>query len=199
MVGYSPPAAAGALVVFGLICFLIVYALSLAINKFDTCHQGVATVDGGDHSEEDLQWRKDYLSTILTIGIAVPGTLLARYALTKLTGPRMSALPLFSIAIGIMASIGCFWGTQIIKTQPVEESETCAATRAGQHTKGILWSGFAAGIVMALFGIFALITVYRTKGNLSGLINYSKYTPVPTPSIGDSARSTTAASGALTK
>jgi hypothetical protein len=147
----------------------------------------VATVEGGDHSEEDLQWRKDYLSTILTIGIAVPGTLLARYALTKLTGPRMSALPLFAIAMGIMSSIGCWWATQIIKTQPVEESESCAASRVGTHTERIVWVGFTAGIFMALFGIFALYKVYSTKGNLSGLINYSKYVPAPTKPITQSA------------
>lgn len=151
------------LFLFALSCVLVVYALSLAINKFDTCHQGVATVEGGDHSEEDLQWRKDFLTTVLTIGITVPATLFARYIFSTFAPAKVSALPLFSIAIGIMASIGCFWGTQIIKTQPVEESESCAASRVGKQTKGILWAGFTAGIVMAVIGLGVIGFAYKNN------------------------------------
>lgn len=95
------------------ICF--VYVMSLGIGKFDSCHKG----------DVELQKKKDYITTILTIAIIVPATLFGQKIFDSMTGETMSSLPMFYVALGVLSFVGSYFTFQIV----TKEKTTLEAQR----------------------------------------------------------------------
>ncbi len=101
---YSPKPDTVQTIVFVTFAICFVYIMSIGISKFESCHKGDA----------ELQKKKDYITTILTIAIIVPATLFGQRVFDSLTGEYTSALPMFFVALGVLSFVGSYFTFEIV-------------------------------------------------------------------------------------
>lgn len=101
---YSPKPDTIQTIVFATFAICFVYVMSLGIGKFESCHKGDA----------ELQKKKDYITTILTIAIIVPATLFGQRVFDSLTGEYTSSLPMFFVALGLLSFVGSYFTFEIV-------------------------------------------------------------------------------------
>ena len=113
---YSPKPDTIQTIIFVAFAICFVYIMSIGISKFESCHKGDA----------ELQKKKDYITTILTIAIIVPATLFGQRVFDSLTGEYTSALPMFFVALGVLSFVGSYFTFEIVtkeKTGMVSQTE----------------------------------------------------------------------------
>jgi len=101
---YSPKPDTIQTIIFVAFAICFVYIMSIGISKFESCHKGDA----------ELQKKKDYITTILTIAIIVPATLFGQRVFDSLTGEYTSALPMFFVALGVLSFVGSYFTFEIV-------------------------------------------------------------------------------------